>query len=39
MPKTQNKSDDVTSLLSQLSDVDYCYVTTAGRITGKPHEV
>ena len=39
MPKTQNKSDDVTSLLSQLADVDYCYVTTAGRITGKPHEI
>ena len=40
MPKTQNKSDDVTSLLpSQLTDMDYCYLTTAGRVTGKPHEI
>ena len=40
MPKTQNKSDDVTSLLpSQLADMDYCYLTTVGRVTGKPHEI
>ena len=39
MPKTQNKSDDVTTLLSELAKEDYCYVTTTGRVTGKPHEI
>lgn len=39
MPKKQNKSDDVTTTLSQLADEDYCYVTTVGRVTGKPHEI
>jgi deazaflavin-dependent oxidoreductase (nitroreductase family) len=39
MSKKQNKSDGATSLLSQLADVDYCYVTTTGRVTGKPHEI
>ena len=39
MPKTQNKSDDVTSLLAQLAKDDYCYITTTGRVTGKPHEI
>jgi deazaflavin-dependent oxidoreductase (nitroreductase family) len=25
--------------LLQLKDEDYCYLTTTGRITGKPHEI
>ena len=25
--------------LSQLKDEDYCYLTTTGRVTGKPHEI
>ena len=24
---------------SQLKDEDYCYLTTTGRVTGKPHEI
>src|SRR5262245_25521400 len=26
-------------LLSTLKDEDYCYLTTIGRVTGKPHEI
>jgi deazaflavin-dependent oxidoreductase (nitroreductase family) len=26
-------------LLSSLKDQDYCYLTTTGRITGRPHEI
>ena len=25
--------------ISSLADEDYCYVTTVGRVTGKPHEI
>ena len=25
--------------LSQLANEDYCYLTTIGRVTGKPHEI
>jgi deazaflavin-dependent oxidoreductase (nitroreductase family) len=27
------------SLLSGLAKEDYCYLTTTGRVTGKPHEI
>ena len=30
---------DVHILLSQLSAEDYCYLTTTGRVSGKPHEI
>lgn len=30
---------ETTPLLSHLKDEDYCYLTTTGRITGKPHEI
>jgi deazaflavin-dependent oxidoreductase (nitroreductase family) len=30
---------DLTSLLSQLGREDYCYLTTTGRVTGRPHEI
>ena len=26
-------------LFSQLKDEEYCYLTTTGRVTGKPHEI
>lgn len=26
-------------LLSSLKDQDYCYLTTTGRVTGRPHEI
>src|SRR5215207_281447 len=30
---------DITTLLSQLSAEEYCYLTTTGRVSGKPHEI
>ncbi len=32
-------SADVTAILLKLAGEDYCYVTTTGRVTGKPHEI
>ncbi len=29
----------MTLLLAQLTDEEYCYLTTKGRVTGKPHEI
>jgi deazaflavin-dependent oxidoreductase (nitroreductase family) len=31
--------DELTKILARLKDEDYCYLTTIGRITGKPHEI
>ena len=33
------QNNDVTKLLSSLSAEEYCYLTTIGRVTGKPHEI
>ena len=30
---------DVSTLLSQLSTEDYCYLTTTGRVSSRPHEI
>jgi deazaflavin-dependent oxidoreductase (nitroreductase family) len=30
---------DLTALLSQLSAEEYCYLTTTGRVSGRPHEI
>ncbi len=30
---------DVAALLNSLAGEEYCYMTTTGRITGKPHEI
>ena len=30
---------DIKTLLSQLSAEDYCYLTTIGRVSGRPHEI
>ena len=30
---------DLTTLLSQLSIEEYCYLTTTGRVSGRPHEI
>jgi deazaflavin-dependent oxidoreductase (nitroreductase family) len=35
--KTQN--DELSKLLPQLAKEEYCYLTTKGRKTGKPHEI
>ena len=31
--------NELNSLLSALAKEDYCYLTTAGRVTGRPHEI
>lgn len=31
--------NELTSLLSSLAKGDYCYLTTTGRVTGRPHEI
>ena len=30
---------DIQTLLSQLSAEEYCYLTTTGRVSGKPHKI
>ena len=30
---------DIQILLAQLSEEEYCYLTTTGRVTGRPHEI
>lgn len=30
---------NVETLLAQLSKEEYCYLTTTGRVTGRPHEI
>ena len=35
----ENTDDDLTRLLSSLSGEDYCYLTTKGRVSGRPHEI
>ena len=34
-----SSSDPVASLLARLAGEDYCYLTTTGRVSGKPHEI
>jgi len=31
--------DDLTELLSHLKSEDYCYLTTTGRVSRRPHEI
>ena len=33
------KNDDLAKLLMNLSAEDYCYLTTQGRVSGRPHEI
>ena len=33
------QNNNFTNLLSSLSEEEYCYLTTIGRVTGKPHEI
>jgi deazaflavin-dependent oxidoreductase (nitroreductase family) len=35
---TENKQG-IADLLARLANEDYCYLTTRGRVTGKPHEI
>lgn len=32
-------NNDLIKLLSGLSEEEYCYLTTTGRVTGNPHEI
>ena len=31
--------ENLTELLSKLANEEYCYLTTTGRVTGRPHEI
>lgn len=31
--------EKLTELLSKLASQDFCYLTTTGRVTGRPHEI
>jgi deazaflavin-dependent oxidoreductase (nitroreductase family) len=33
------KTKDVAALLARLAQEEYCYLTTTGRVSGKPHEI
>ena len=33
------QKNNVTTLLSNFSAEEYCYLTTTGRVTGNPHEI
>ena len=35
----QNHSGEMSQLLPGLKDEEYCYLTTTGRVTGRPHEI
>ncbi len=32
-------SGDISAVLSRLAKEEYCYVTTTGRVSGRPHEI
>ena len=34
-----SSENELTQLLISLKDEDYCYLTTTGRVSGKPHEI
>jgi len=35
----QNPSGEMSQRLAALRDEEYCYLTTTGRVTGRPHEI
>lgn len=39
MNDKNESSKDLVSLLFRLAEEEYCYLTTTGRVTGKPHEI
>jgi deazaflavin-dependent oxidoreductase (nitroreductase family) len=39
MAKPDDAPEEIESLLSSLASEDFCYVTTTGRVTGRPHEI
>ena len=39
MRQMADHPDDLRGLLSLLKSEDYCYLTTTGRVSGRPHEI
>lgn len=40
MQENQNQApENIKILISGLKDQDYCYLTTTGRVSGRPHEI
>jgi len=39
MRQMSDHPDDLTALLLRLAGEDYCYLTTTGRVSGRPHEI
>jgi deazaflavin-dependent oxidoreductase (nitroreductase family) len=37
--KQHDHSEDTEALLFRLAKEEYCYVTTTGRVSGRPHEI
>src|SRR6266508_6392364 len=37
--QSSKNTQTVADLLANLAKEDYCYLTTTGRVTGKPHEI
>ena len=35
----KNDPSEMKTLVARLTTEEYCYVTTTGRVTGKPHEI
>ncbi len=35
----QNHSGEMSQLLASFKDEEYCYLTTTGRVTGRPHQI
>jgi deazaflavin-dependent oxidoreductase (nitroreductase family) len=39
LEKREAQPEDVSALLARLAGEEYCYVTTTGRVSGRPHEI
>jgi len=39
MTEPSKHTDDIQKHLSRLKSEDYCYLTTIGRVSGRPHEI
>lgn len=39
MIMNKKNSSDLAELLTQFKEEDYCYLTTTGRVSGRPHEI
>ncbi len=37
--KRKKQDENSTAVPAKLADEDYCYITTTGRVSGKPHEI